>query len=232
MDKKIVAIVPAAGIGRRFGKSTNKTLEMIGDRPMLIWALEVLESVEKITEIIPVIKDADMACISGLIEEYHISKVRRIASGGMERQDSVFHGLNLVEDQESIVLVHDGARPLIEPSVIVNGIKQLADCDGVVVGVPVKDTVKEAENGLVKRTLDRDMLWSVQTPQIFHYRILYTAYERAMKESFYATDDSALVERYGGKIRVVQGSYTNIKITTPEDLYVAELFMKIREGNV
>jgi 2-C-methyl-D-erythritol 4-phosphate cytidylyltransferase len=150
----------------------------------------------------------------------------------MERQDSVFHGLNLVEDHESIVLVHDGARPLIEPAVIVNGIKQLADCDGVVVGVPVKDTVKEAYNGIVKRTLDRNILWSVQTPQIFPYKILYNAYEKAMKESYYATDDSALVERYGGKIRVVQGSYTNIKITTPEDLYIAELFMKIRKGNV
>jgi 2-C-methyl-D-erythritol 4-phosphate cytidylyltransferase len=230
MDKKIVAIVPAAGIGRRFGAGTNKPLEMICGRPMMIWVLEALESVEEISEIIPVIKDGDMACSAELIEEYHISKVRRLAPGGRERQDSVFHGLNLVEDKGSIVVVHDGARPLIDPAVIVSGIRQLVDCDGVVVGVPLKDTVKEAENGLVKRTLDRNMLWSVQTPQIFHYKILYNAHERAMKEPFYATDDSALVERYGGKIRVVQGSYMNIKVTTPEDLQVAELFMKMRTG--
>ncbi|MBI5100566.1 MAG: 2-C-methyl-D-erythritol 4-phosphate cytidylyltransferase [Nitrospirae bacterium] len=230
MGKNVVAIVPAAGMGRRFGEGTNKTLEILAGRPMMVWALEALESIAEVTEIIPVIKDGDMALTADLVEEYHISKVRRIAPGGKERQNSVFHGLRLVDDRESIVIVHDGARPLIEPAVISGAIRQMEGCDGVVVGVPVKDTVKEARDGFVGKTLDRGALWSVQTPQIFYYDVLFRAYERAMKEGFYSTDDSALVERYGGTIKIVQGSYTNIKVTTPEDLNIAELFLKMREG--
>lgn len=230
MGKKAVAIVPAAGAGKRFGEGTNKPLEMLCGKPLMIWAFEALESVPEVSEIIPVIKDGDMAFTADLIEQYRISKVRRIAPGGRERQDSVFHGLNLIDDKESIVVVHDGARPLVEPSVISNGISLLSGCDGVVIGAPVKDTIKEVEDGDVIRTLKRGMLWAVQTPQIFRYEVIYAAYEKAMKESFYGTDDAALVERYGGRVRMLQGPYTNIKVTTPEDMSVAELFLKMRPG--
>jgi 2-C-methyl-D-erythritol 4-phosphate cytidylyltransferase len=228
MKDRIVAVVPSAGIGKRFGGGTNKTFTALGGRPLLLWALETLNAAPEVREIIPVIKEADMEYAIALLEQHSIPKVKRIAPGGKERQDSVYHGLNLIEDGKCIVLVHDGVRPLIEPAVISAAASQLKDCDGVVVGVPVKDTIKEASGGEVKQTLTRDRLWAVQTPQLFPCETIREAYGRAMKESFYSTDDSALVEKYGGRVRIVMGSYTNIKVTTPEDLMIAELFLRMR----
>ena len=229
MNEKITAVIPAAGLGKRFGDGANKQFLMLGGKPLLIWALQALEAVPEIYEIIPVLKDGDMEFGIRMLEEYGIKKVRRIAPGGKERQDSVFHGLKLVSDKKGVVLVHDAARPLIETSLVANAIGRLTDCEGVVVGVPVKDTIKEVKEGEVIHTLSRDCLWSVQTPQVFRFETIYGAYERAAKESFYSTDDSALVEKYGGRIRMVMGSYKNIKITTPEDLKMAELFLEMRD---
>jgi 2-C-methyl-D-erythritol 4-phosphate cytidylyltransferase len=228
VSNRVTAVVPAAGLGKRFGDGANKQFLVLAGKPLLIWALEALEALPEICEIIPVLRDGDMEYGIGMLEEYGISKVRRIAPGGRERQDSVFHGLKLVDNKKGIVLVHDGVRPLIEPPLIVNAIARLKDCDGVVVGVPVKDTIKDVADGEVKHTLRRDTLWAVQTPQVFRYETIYAAYEKASKESFYSTDDSALVEKYGGRIKMVMGSYKNIKITTPEDLKVAELFIEMR----
>lgn len=227
---RVVAIIPAAGIGSRFGDKTNKPLELLNGKPLIIWALETLESMREIKEIIPVLKESDMEYGADLFEEHRISKIRRIAPGGKDRQDSVFHGLKLIDDKKCIVMVHDGVRPLIEADIIREALKQMKDCDGVVVAVPVKDTIKEVSGGIIKKTLKRNSLWAVQTPQIFPYKTLYNAYEKAMKDSFYSTDDSALVEKYGGKIKIVVGSYTNIKITTPEDMKIAEMTLSIR-GN-
>lgn len=228
MTGPVVAIVPAAGTGTRFGKGTNKPFASLANKPLILWAVETLQGLAEITEIIPVVKETDLKPCSQLFEEHKITKIRRIAPGGRERQDSVFHGLNLIKDKNAVVLVHDGVRPLIEPSVISDALKQLSGCDGVVVGVPIKDTIKEVRDGIVRNTPDRGLLWAVQTPQIFHFQPLYDAYEKAMRGSFYTTDDSALVERNGGKIRMVHGSYTNIKVTTPEDLLIAEVFLKMR----
>ncbi|MBI5639769.1 MAG: 2-C-methyl-D-erythritol 4-phosphate cytidylyltransferase, partial [Nitrospirae bacterium] len=141
---RVVAVVPAAGLGRRFGNGTNKPFEYLGNKPLIMWSLEALDSIAEIKEIIPVIKESDMEYVVDLFDEYKVSKVRRIAPGGRERQDSVFHGLKLIDDKKCTVLVHDGVRPLIEPEVVRNAICQLSDCDGVVIGVPVKDTIKEA----------------------------------------------------------------------------------------
>lgn len=229
MKGKVTAIVPAAGLGKRFGEKANKPFVKLSGKPLLVWALEVLQAMPGIGEIIPVLKDADMESGVEILESYRITKARRIAPGGKERQDSVFHGLKLVDDRKCIVLVHDGVRPLIEASIIADAIRQMKDCDGVVVGVPVKDTIKEVVGGEVTRTLSREALWAVQTPQVFRCETLYAAYEKAMQEPFYSTDDSALVERYGGRIRMAAGSYRNIKITTPEDLEVAEMYLARRE---
>ncbi len=229
VKNKVTAIIPAAGLGRRFGEGARKQFLMLRGKPLMIWALEVLEALPEIGEIIPVLRDGDMEAGIAMIEEYGISKVRRIAPGGKERQDSVFHGLKLVDDKKGVVLVHDGARPLLEASFVATAIAQLKGCEGVVVGVPVKDTIKEVQDGEIRHTLRRDSLWSVQTPQVFSYETIYEAYVRAAKDSFYSTDDSALVEKYGGRILMVMGSYKNIKITTPEDLKMAELFLEMRE---
>jgi 2-C-methyl-D-erythritol 4-phosphate cytidylyltransferase len=241
MHFKVTAIVPAAGLGRRFGPGTNKPFHLLGGKPLVVWSLETLQSVEEIEEIIPVLKEADREKAAEVFGQHNLSKVKKIASGGKERQDSVYNGLNLIEDRDGIILIHDGARPFIEKDLIEKAIKELLippasplekggkgglkGFDGVVLGVPVKNTIKEVKKSMVKRTLKRDSLWAIQTPQVFHYRTILSVYERAIKEGFYSTDDAALIEKYGGKIRVIMGSYRNMKITTPEDLIAAEFLL-------
>jgi 2-C-methyl-D-erythritol 4-phosphate cytidylyltransferase len=231
---KIIAIVPAAGLGRRFGSGTNKPFQTLGGKPLIVWSLKALEAVEEICEIIPVLKSEDMEFVQRLLEEEGFSKIKRIAAGGKERQDSVYNGLQYIEDKNSIVLIHDGVRPLIRPHLVEELIKQMSDvirnkekCEGIIPGVPVKDTIKETEDGFVRKTLKRGSLWAVQTPQAFPYKKILGVYDEAAREGYYATDDAALIERYGGTVKVIMGSYANIKITTPEDLYIAEALLKM-----
>ncbi len=224
-QEKVVAIVPAAGLSKRFGPGTNKPFQNLSGKPIIVWSLEILEAVVDIAEIIPVLKNEDMEHGAKVFEENSLSKIKKIAPGGRERQDSVYNGLKLIEDKNCIVLIHDGVRPLIEKGLIEKAIRELKGFDGVALGVPLKDTIKEAEDGIIKKTLRRDSLWAIQTPQVFPYKNILTAYEKAMKEGFYSTDDAALIERYGGKIKVTMGSYKNIKITTPEDLAIAEFLL-------
>ncbi len=239
--EKIIAIIPAAGLGKRFGEGNNKTFQTLGGKPIVLWVLEAFESIDAIEEVIPVFKKDDVDGGRDLIERFGISKVKRIAPGGKERQDSVYNGLKLVDKKTTIVVIHDGVRPLIEKSVVEESINQLRNCDGVVAGVPLKDTIKEVRGQVsgvrcqgkdivVKKTLNRRVLWAIQTPQVFKYNVLYKAYKKAMDERFCSTDDSAIVERYSGKVKVIMGSYANIKITTPEDLDIAEMLLKKRVG--
>jgi 2-C-methyl-D-erythritol 4-phosphate cytidylyltransferase len=177
---KIAAIVPAAGLGRRFGEEKNKSLYEVMGKPLVVWALQALQSVVEIGEIIPVVKEEDLKAAADMVERYKIAKVRRIVPGGKERQDSVYNGLRALDNETSIVVIHDGARPLVDGLLIRNCISELDSFDGIVAGVPVKDTIKEVkgkgheaeerDDGLiVKRTLDRNLLWAVKTPQTFHY---------------------------------------------------------------
>ncbi len=228
MYYKIKAIVPSAGIGKRFGSNISKPFQKLMGKPLLVWSLEALESVEEIEEIIPVLREDIIEKGADIFEKYKLSKIKRIAQGGEERQDSVYNGLKLIDDKDCIVLIHDGVRPLIEKNLIEKTIKELKvgkggveGFDGVVLGVPVKDTIKEAKRGIIKKTLKRDSLWAIQTPQVFPYAIISKVYERSIRDGFYSTDDAALVEKYGGKVKVIMGSYRNIKITTPEDLITA-----------
>ncbi|MBM4136941.1 MAG: 2-C-methyl-D-erythritol 4-phosphate cytidylyltransferase [Nitrospira sp.] len=233
MKNKVVAIVPAAGLGKRFGSGANKPFQTLMGKPIVVWSLETLDAVDEIAEIIPVLKEENMEIGIEVFEEYNLSKIRMIVPGGRERQDSIFNGLKVVEDNDCIVLIHDGVRPLIEKAMIEEAIRELVKggeggldgFDGVILGVPPKDTIKEAENGIIKKTLKRDSLWAIQTPQVFPYEKIFAAYGKAIKEGFYATDDAALIERYGGKIKVIMGSYRNIKITTPEDIDIAEFLL-------
>jgi len=229
MKENVIAIVPAAGLGTRFGPGTNKPFYPLLDKPLIVWSLEVLETLDEIREVIPVLKEQDMETGIEIFERYNLSKVKRIAPGGKERQDSVYHGLKLLKGKANMVLIHDGARPLIDAGIVRTTIKSVAGFDGVIVGVPVKDTIKEVQDGIVKRTLRRDAIWAVQTPQLFLYDSLMKAYEEALEQKFYSTDDSALIERNGGKVKMIMGSYSNIKITTPEDVPFAELLLKNRE---
>jgi len=229
MSNRIIAVVPAAGLGKRFGMERNKQFETLRGRPVMIWAIEILDQIPEIAEIIPVIKETDIGLAEDLFKRHGIKKIRCIAPGGKERQDSVYNGLRIIEDEKSVVVVHDGVRPFLEQKTVRRALEALPGHDGVVVGVPPKDTIKEIEGDLIRKTLRRDSLYAVQTPQVFYFQPLYDAYEKAMKEAYYATDDAALVERNGGSVTLVRGEYTNIKITTPEDLLVAEAFLKMRK---
>jgi 2-C-methyl-D-erythritol 4-phosphate cytidylyltransferase len=239
VKKKVCAVVPSAGIGKRFGVEKNKPFHNLGGKPILVWCLEVLQSMSEIAEIIPVVKEDDLLATGELIEKYGIRKVRRIVPGGPERQDSVYNGLRAIDDDKALVLIHDGGRPFADREIFLNALKLIGTCDGVISAVRVKDTIKEVsaapkgpkEAPVVRQTLNRDLLYAVQTPQVFSYRTIRDAHEKARKERYYGTDDAALVERCGGRIVVSKGSYRNIKITTPEDIYIAEALLKLKKEN-
>ncbi|NTU41588.1 MAG: 2-C-methyl-D-erythritol 4-phosphate cytidylyltransferase [Nitrospirales bacterium] len=244
MPGPVAAIVPAAGIGKRFGADRNKTLFPLLGKPLIAWTLEALQSCPEVTEILLVLKAEDRETGAQLLEEYGISKARKIVTGGAERQDSVLNGIRAAEGA-SVVLIHDGARPMVDHAIIRRALEALDNADGAVVGVPVKDTIKigrsqksedrsqSTEHGkqtteeeiFIDGTPDRSALWAIQTPQVFHAAKIRDAYEKAAAEGFYATDDAALMERYGGLVKIVMGSYRNIKVTTPEDAIMAEAFL-------
>lgn len=232
--RRTVAIVAAAGLGKRFGGALNKQYVELAGRPVLAWSLATLAACPLIDEIIPVVHEQELAATATLIDTYRIGKILRVVPGGKERQDSVMNGLGALQDEAAVVVIHDGARPLIAPEIIAAAIHALEGADGTVVAVPVKDTIKEASAGdagpRVVQTLARSRLWAVQTPQVFQCGMLKSALERAKRDAFFGTDDAAVVERYGGSITIVEGSYRNIKITTPEDILIAEAFLKMPEG--
>lgn len=227
---RLTAIVPAAGSGIRLGAGTSKPFVKLADKPLVLWTLTALELVEEIAEIIPVFSEADHKQGLKIIDESGLKKIKRVAVGGRERQDSVYNALKLVEDS-GVILIHDGARPLIEPELIKTAIASLRGFDGVVVAVPVKDTVKESDDrGVILKTPDRRSLWAAQTPQIFPLKTILSAYEDAILKGVKATDDASLVERRGGRVKLVMGSYMNIKVTTPDDIELAERFLYQRIG--
>jgi 2-C-methyl-D-erythritol 4-phosphate cytidylyltransferase len=168
-------------------------------------------------------------CLKDVIEAFHITKVKTLVVGGKERQDSVYNGIKKTDKDAAVILVHDGVRPFVTPDLIRLCVEAARKGECVAAGVPLKDTIKEVdEKGIVRQTLERSRLWTIQTPQAFPAKILRKAYDESYKKKVYGTDDATLVERAGNKIRVIMGSYENIKITTPEDLIFAEEILKRR----
>ncbi len=227
---KVTALIPAAGMGRRMGQAVAKQFLPLGDKPMLAHTLLVFQRASEIDEIIPILSKEDMeSCLRDVIEQYHITKVKTLVVGGKERQDSVMNGLQKLEKDASVVLVHDGVRPFVTIDMISESVELAKKGECIAVGVPLKDTVKEVDDKrIVRHTLERSRLWAIQTPQTFPVKILKRAYDESYKHRAYGTDDAMLVERAGGKVRVIMGSYENIKITTPEDLILAEEILKRR----
>jgi len=227
---KVTAIIPAAGMGKRMGKSVAKQFLPLGDMPMLAHTLLAFQRTTEVDEVIPILSQDDMeGCLKDVIELFHITKVRTLVVGGKERQDSVANGLHKLAKDTTIVLVHDAVRPFVTAEMIRESIDYAKKGECVTVGVPLKDTVKEVNaKSIVVQTLERSRLWAIQTPQTFPVKILKQAYAAAQKQNRYGTDDATLVERAGNKVRVIMGSYENIKITTPEDLLLAEEILKRR----
>ncbi len=215
------AILLAGGTGERFGKEGGKQLVEIAGKPILTWSAEALDAVGDIGLIV-------IVCPSDRADEYLKRAVDPfpfitpivMAPSGTIRQESAFSGLEYVGDEFEFVVLHDGARPLISPDLIlhtINTVKGNFDADGAVVAHPAIDTLKVVENGVIMGTPDRRVFWNAQTPQVFRTSIYRRAHASALADGFVGTDDSSLVERLGGKVLVVEGKRDNIKLTVPED---------------
>lgn len=231
MEKTATAIILAAGQGKRMVADTNKQYLLLAGQPVLAHTLAVFENCAAIDRCIVVAKAEECEyCRREIVEAGGFCKVIAVVAGGAERQDSVYQGLLALPEDCRFVAVHDGARPLITAEVITRALTEVTEDCGAVVGVPVKDTIKRAdEAGIVIETPPRATLWSVQTPQIFERRQLSEAYRQALADGFYGTDDASLVERQGAMVKMVLGSYENIKLTTPEDMLLAENILHGRQ---
>ncbi len=232
MKTKITAIIPAAGLGKRFNLSGGKIFAGVRGAPLLAYTLKRLHREDSITEIIPVLRRQDIEKGFDMIKALNLDKIRRIAPGGQERQDSIYNALKLVEEDgaglsgEMLIMVHDGARPVIPENTIQELLKETEDADGAAPGIPARDTLKKvSEDGIIVSTLERGHIRAIQTPQLFSFDIIKKAYDAAYKEGFHATDDAALVERAGGRVKIITGSPFNIKVTTPEDLDMVEYIL-------
>ena len=229
LSGKTVAIVPAAGTGKRMGQDVPKQFLSIRGKPIFIYTLEVLDRCSEVDEVILVMTPAHLDRAREYIKEFGIQKVIQVIEGGRERQDSVMNGLNIL-NQPSVVLVHDGVRPFATEQQIEAVIQAVKKHGAAILAVPVKNTIKRINEDKVEVTLNRNLLWQVQTPQGFRFDWLKRAYEQAYADKCYMTDDSALVERLGHTVHVVQGDYKNIKITAPEDLAVAEAYLAMEDS--
>jgi 2-C-methyl-D-erythritol 4-phosphate cytidylyltransferase len=231
MKQSAIAIVPAAGIGRRFDGTVRKTFVELNGTPLLIHTLKKLQSCANIAEIIPVLKQEDVEKWSAIIDSHGLSKIHKVVPGGRERQDSVFNALKTIKD-DGLILIHDGVRPLFSERLVERLVNEINGFDSIIPALPVKDTVKVIDNeGIVVSTEDRGRLQAVQTPQVFPFKVIKEAYERAYADGFHATDDAALVERIGGKVKVIEGSPFNIKVTTQDDLEMVEHLIKEENEN-
>ena len=227
---KVAAIIPAAGKGKRMGHTTPKHFIHLEGKPILAYTLEAFEKCPAVDYVMMVVRSGEEEyCLSEVVERYGFRKVLRIVIGGEKRQDSVYNGIKELDEDTDIVVVHDGVRPFVPPELISETIKLAMYVDGVVAALPVKDTIKEVtRDGLIKGTPNRDSLWFAQTPQTFKKRVLEEAFMRAFTDKFHGTDEASLVERMGGKVKIIEGSHENIKITTKEDLFYAELILRSR----
>jgi 2-C-methyl-D-erythritol 4-phosphate cytidylyltransferase len=226
MTFHIAAIVPSAGKGTRFSSTAKKTYTCIGSQPVVIHCLMRLQESPLIHEIIPVVALEDMDDFKSLIKCYSLNKIKNVAAGGPQRQDSIYNALSCI-NQADLIMVHDGVRPFITSPLIESLVQNCTDVDGVIPGLPISDTVKEIDhNNLILSTVDRSCLITVQTPQIFQYPVLRKAYDEAYIQGYYGTDDASLIERIGGKVKYIQGSPFNIKITVPEDKVFGEFILQ------
>ncbi len=229
MADKVTAIVLAAGKGSRMNSDIPKQYLTILGKPVLFYSLQAFEKSD-VDEIVLVTGSGEQAyCKKEIVEKYHINKVVHIVEGGTERYHSVRNGL-LAAEKSDYVLIHDGARPLISSLVINEAIRRVKETGACVVGMPVKDTIQIVDvNGMICSTPDRRLTWMAQTPQCFQYNLALSSYNKAVESGDTTiTDDAMVVQRYGNtKVTMLEGGYENIKITTPEDIAIAEHFLNM-----
>ena len=232
--EKITAVVLAAGAGKRMHSDVHKQYMMLAGRPVLFYALQAFAE-SAVTDIVVVVGAGEIDyCRKEIIEKYHIPKVCAVVEGGRERYHSVYEGLKAA-DGSDYVLIHDGARPLVSADIIKRSMQAVKEYRACVAGMPVKDTIKIAdEDGYAKLTPERSKVWQIQTPQSFSYPLVYEAYRKMLADEDSAiTDDAMVVERMTNQpVKLIEGNYRNIKITTPEDMLIAEMYLKQGTSNI
>lgn len=223
-------VICAGGKGKRMQLGKNKQFLELQGKPLLIHTLEVFSRCTAIDTITLVVAQDEVEFVVKLAKQYQLTeKLEQVVVGGAERQDSVYQGLLSMGEKSTpeYVFIHDGARPFVTMEDINKIVKQVKLSGAAILAVPITDTIKKVTSaGIVAETLDRSVLWAVQTPQAFKYSLILKAHQEARKEGFLGTDDASLVERLGIEVRLVQGSYNNIKLTTLEDVQLAEYLLQ------
>lgn len=225
----VSVIIAAAGNSTRYGTGKSKQFLILDNTPVLIKSIQAFEEIDDVKEIIITARKQDFDIIEDFIAQYGVRKVKHIVEGGATRQDSIYAAVEKVDEEADLIAVHDGARPLIKRKVIESVIQKADEVDAAACAVPVKDTIKIIDSsGKIVTTPERASLRAVQTPQIFRFSLYKEAIEKAVSDGKQYTDDCQLVESMGYPIYLVDGDYENIKITTPDDLLVAEKFLSER----
>jgi 2-C-methyl-D-erythritol 4-phosphate cytidylyltransferase len=230
LSDRVVAVIPAAGLGTRMCLDRSKQFVDLHGRPILAITIDHFQRCGLVDDIILVVsRGAVEFCRREIVDRYHLSKVSRVIVGGTRRQDSVRKGVESVPDSRGWILIHDGVRPLISVDLIERVIKAAQTYRAVVMGIPIKDTVKQIDTkGGVVRSIDRRHLRAIQTPQIFRCEDIRLAHQRALSEGWEeATDDAYLIEKMGIAVEVIEGEETNIKITTVKDLEIARMLLSV-----
>ncbi len=228
MVNNLRVVIAAAGSGSRMGSKTNKQYIQLGTRPLLTYSLDTFEKMEIVKDIIIVAKEPEIEyCEKAVVKACGYKKVSRVIAGGLERQDSIWLGLNELDKDTDYVAVHDGARPFVTVELVMRILEAAVRWGAAIPAVAVRDTLKKVDkDNFVRQTLDRAAIFAIQTPQIFRYGELYKSYEYAREQGINATDDASLYEKYIGRVKVVPGDYNNLKITTPEDLVIARTILE------
>ena len=226
MANNLAVVIAAAGTGSRMKSDINKQYILINEKPVLYYSLECFSQMDLVKELVVVAHPDEVAyCQENIIDKYQFTKAK-VISGGQTRQESVVAGLKSLNSNVPYVAVHDGARPLVVPSLVLQVLKAAVEHGAAIPAVFATDTMKLIDAaGFVEKTLDRARLIAVQTPQIFNYRELIRAYDLAKEDNFIGTDDASLYEKYIGKVKTVISDTSNIKITRPEDIIIAKQLM-------
>ena len=227
-DPHCSVVVVAAGSSERMG--ADKMLMTLGAKPVIIRTLMAFQKSPLVDDIVVVTRPEKIMGLADMIKLYDISKVTQVISGGATRMESALAGVSAVRKGAKLIAIHDGARPLVSQQVLEEAILRAAQCGAAAPAVPVKDTVKQAENGIVSATLDRSRLYAVQTPQVFEVALIKAALARALEDGAELTDDCSAVERLGIGVALTKGSYANLKLTTPEDLAMGEALLEWRDA--
>jgi 2-C-methyl-D-erythritol 4-phosphate cytidylyltransferase len=216
----VCAIIPAGGQGTRMGGTVPKQFQALRGKPILHYTLRTLQESGLIDSLVLVVPEKEL---DNARADWLDRVVEQVVVGGEKRQDSVYNGYLALGSDTDIVLVHDGVRPFLSKDMIEETVKAAGKFGAAITAIPVNDTIKQVDSsGIVQRTVERDGLWRVQTPQAFRYDLLGEAFRKARADSFYGTDEAALIEYLGQEVRIVDGSEWNLKITRPEDLVLGE----------